>query len=102
MPAHKTLPIELSSAHEGELRALVRTNSTSQKLAERARIVPLAATGLGVDETAQRLGVWRKTVSTWRRRWRDAGAATLLVWLAPLSSGHRPQGHYKVAWFPRV
>ncbi len=74
MAAHKALPIELSSAHEGELKALVRTHSTPQKLAERARIVLLAATGLGVDETARRLGVWRKTASTWRRRWRDADA----------------------------
>jgi transposase len=74
MLAHKAFPIELSSAHERELKALVRAHSTPQKLAERARIVLLAATGLGVDETARRLGVWRKTASTWRRRWRDADA----------------------------
>jgi hypothetical protein len=76
MPAHKALPIELSSAHERELKALVRAHSTPQKLAERARIILLAATGLGVDETARALGVWRKTASTWRRRWRDADATT--------------------------
>jgi putative transposase len=74
MPAHKALPIELSPAHERELNVLVRTHSTPQKLAERARIVLLAATGLGVEETARRLGIWRKTASTWRRRWRDAAA----------------------------
>src|SRR4249920_1444654 len=72
MPAHKAAAIELSSEHERELKALVRTHSTPQKLAERARIVLLAASGLGVDETAQRLGIWRKTVGHWRRRWRDA------------------------------
>jgi putative transposase len=74
MPAHKALPIELSPAHEREVNALVRAHSTPQKLAERARIVLLATTGLGVDETARRLGIWRKTASTWRRRWRDADA----------------------------
>jgi putative transposase len=73
--AHKALPIELSPAQERELTALVRAHSTPQKLAERAGIVLLAAGGLGVDETARRLGVWRKTASTWRRRWRDADAA---------------------------
>src|SRR5450631_1597200 len=72
MAAHKALPIELSSAHECELTALARAHSTPQKLAERARIVLLAATGLGVGETAQRLGIWRKTAGHWRRRWRHA------------------------------
>ena len=68
MPAHKALPIRLSSTHGRELNALVRAHSTPQKLAERARIVLLAASGLGVEETAAELGIWRKTASTWRRR----------------------------------
>jgi putative transposase len=72
MPAHKALPIQLSAEHERDLNALVRAHSTPQKLAERARIILFAASGLGVAETAQRLGVWRKTVGHWRRRWRDA------------------------------
>jgi putative transposase len=72
MPAHKALPIELSSEHERDLNALVRAHSTPQKLAERARIILFAASGLGVGETAQRLGIWRKTAGHWRRRWQDA------------------------------
>ena len=74
MPAHKALPIELSAEYELELNALVRAHSTPQKLAERARIILLAASGLGVEETANELGIWRKTASTWRRRWMDAEA----------------------------
>src|SRR5271165_7173515 len=74
MPAHKALPVELSVEHEHELNALVRTHSTPQKLAERARIILLAASGLGVEETADELGIGRKTASTGRRRWRDAEA----------------------------
>ena len=72
MPARKASAVQLSSEHERELNELVRTHSTPQKLAERARIILLAATGLGIDATAQRLGIWRKTASHWRRRWRDA------------------------------
>jgi len=72
MSAHKALPIELSFEHERELNALVRAHSTPQKLAERARIILASARGLGVEETANELGIWRKTASTWRRRWRDA------------------------------
>ena len=74
MPAHKALPIELSSVQERELNALVRAHSTPQKLAERARIILLAASGLGVEEIADELGIWRKTASTWRRRWMSAEA----------------------------
>ena len=48
MPAHKASPVQLSAEHERELNELVRAHSTPQKLAERAQIVLLAATGLGV------------------------------------------------------
>jgi transposase len=76
MPAHTASPIQLTHEHERDLNALVRAHSTPQKLAERARIILLAARGLGVGETAGQLGIWRKTVSTWRRRWRNADAPT--------------------------
>jgi DNA-binding CsgD family transcriptional regulator len=64
VPAHKASPVQLSSEHERELRDLVRAHSTPQRLAQRARIILLAAAGLGVEETAQRLGIWRKTANT--------------------------------------
>ncbi|HEX3562125.1 MAG TPA: helix-turn-helix domain-containing protein [Solirubrobacterales bacterium] len=76
MPAAKALPIELSPDHERQLRALVRAHSTPQKLAERARIILLASDGWGVSETAEELGIWRKTAGHWRRRWQAAEAAT--------------------------
>jgi putative transposase len=72
VPAAKALPVQLSSEHERELNDLVRAHSTPQRLVERARIVLLAAAGLGIEETAQQLGIWRKTAGHWRRRWRDA------------------------------
>ena len=72
MPAHKASPIVLPPEQERELNGLVRAHSTPQKLAERARIILFAAAGLGVDETARQLGIWRKTAGHWRRRWRDA------------------------------
>ena len=75
MPAHKATPIQLSPEQEAELKALVRAHSMPQKLAERARIILLAATGLGIDETARQLGIWRKTAGHWRRRWLDAPAS---------------------------
>jgi putative transposase len=75
LPAHKASPVQLSPEHERELNNLVRAHSTPQKLAERARIILSAATGLGIGETARQLGIWRKTAGHWRRRWRDADAS---------------------------
>jgi putative transposase len=82
VPAHKASPLQLSPEHERELQNLVRVHSTPQKLAERARIILLVATGMGVAETpslacsvAQQLGIWRKTAGQWRRRWQDAAAS---------------------------
>ncbi len=69
MPAHKASPIQLSAEPERELNSLVRAHSTPQKLAERARIILLAAAGVGIAETAKQLGIWRKTAGHWRRRW---------------------------------
>ncbi len=75
MPAAKAPSFQLSPDHERELKELVRAHSTPQELAERARIVLLASAGLGVSETAERLGIWRKTAGYWRRRWLAAEAS---------------------------
>ena len=69
MPAAKAPPIQLSPEHERQLKDLVRAHSTPQRLAERARIILLAADARGVSETAEQLGIWRKTAGHWRRRW---------------------------------
>ena len=69
MPHPKAAALALSDEHRAQLESLARAHSTPQQLALRARIILLAGQGLGVTETAQHLGVWRKTVSTWRARW---------------------------------
>ena len=71
--ARCSVPIMLSCVERSELECLIRSHSTPQHLALRARMIVLAAAGVGVGETAQRLGVWRKGVSFWRARWRAGG-----------------------------
>ena len=61
--------IDLSPEERSELERLKRHSSTAQALACRARMILMAGDGAGVTETAERLGVWRKTVSHWRSRW---------------------------------
>jgi transposase len=61
--------IVLSPEERCALEQLTRCPSTPQALAQRARMILMAGDGARVDETAARLGVWRKTVSQWRARW---------------------------------
>jgi transposase len=76
MADHIGAPLTLTAEQAEELSALIRAHSTPRKLAERARIIMMAADGIGVGETARRLGIWRKTASIWRKRWLAANAST--------------------------
>ena len=65
-------PVIVLPEQREALEHLVRTHSTPQQLALRARIVVQAADGIGVRASARELGVWPKTVRYWRKRWREA------------------------------
>jgi len=65
-------PVTVLAEQREVLEQLVRTHSTPQQLAVRARIMLFAADGVGVRESAQRLEVWPRTVRRWRKRWRQA------------------------------
>jgi transposase len=67
MPRLCAEPIVTTAAEEQVLTRLVRA-----QLAERARMILLAAAGTGVRDIARQLGVWPKTVRHWQRRWRSA------------------------------
>jgi transposase len=54
------------------LERLVRTRSTPQQLALRARMILQVADGKGVRASARELGVWPKTIRYWCKRWRRA------------------------------
>ena len=75
MPRLSAEPVVMTATHQQTLTRLVRAHTTPQKLAERARMVLLAAAGTGIRDIARQLGVWPKTVRHWLRRWRDAAEA---------------------------
>jgi transposase len=60
-----------------ELERLTRSWSVRAGLAQRARIVLLAAEGIANTEIAERCGVTRQTVVTWRHRYDERGLAGL-------------------------
>src|ERR1700681_94003 len=65
-------PVIVRSKQRKELEQLVRTRSTPQQLAMRARVILHAADDVGVRESGRELNVWPKTVRYWRKRWRQA------------------------------
>ena len=65
--------IELTDEQESELTRLARSKTVSVRLAQRARIVLLAAQGMQNKDIAEALGVGRVQVGRWRDRYAEAG-----------------------------
>ena len=63
--------IELSEEERAELESWARRRSSAQALAQRSRVVLLAAEGLNNSEIAARLGVHRPMVRKWRSRFAE-------------------------------
>ena len=69
MPGPKPPSVELTTEERGDLEGLVRRHKTGQQVAERARIVLLAADGKNNSEIARELALEPDTVRLWRQRW---------------------------------
>lgn len=70
MPNPNPLALELSAQEREELQTLVRRHTTAQQIAQRGRIVLLAAAGENNSEIARQLHLDVDTVRAWRSRWR--------------------------------
>ncbi len=69
MPGPRPRSVVLTDQERRELERLVRRHTTGQQLADRARIVLLAAEGLNNSEIARQLRLEPDTVRLWRQRW---------------------------------
>jgi transposase len=67
----------LRPGDEAKLLALTRSSTVRSGLAQRARIVLLAAEGVSNAEIGRRVGVSRPTVLHWRTRFETGGVAAL-------------------------
>ena len=65
--------IVLTDEQRSELTRLSRSGRTSVRLAQRARIVLLAAQGVQNKDIAEQLGIGRVQVARWRERYLQAG-----------------------------
>src|SRR4051794_10493577 len=71
MPPNVAVVIELTADERAQLEAWTRRRTSAQALAQRARIVLLAADGLKNTEIGERLGIKRSTAATWRTRFAE-------------------------------
>jgi transposase len=73
MPSPVAVGIELSDSERAQLESWARRRTSAQALAQRSRIVLLAAEGLKNTEIAERLGVHRAMATKWRNRFAAHG-----------------------------
>jgi len=71
MPPNVAVGIELSDEERVQLEAWTRRRTSAQALAQRSRIVLLAAEGLKNTEIAERLAISRSTAAIWRARFAE-------------------------------
>jgi transposase len=77
--ANKTAePLLLRTGDQIELERLTRSSTVLAAMAQRARIVLLAADGVANYLIAERVGVTRPTVNLWRSRYAENGLAGLV------------------------
>src|SRR5260221_6349351 len=72
-----TVSVEVPPRDREVLASWVRSPSIRAGLAQRARIVLLAADGAGTNEIASRTGVSKPTVISWKRRYAAGGVGGL-------------------------
>src|ERR671916_2871651 len=71
------LTVDLSCSDREELTSWVRSSSVRAGLAQRVRIVLLAADGMPVKDIVERVGVSKPTVIAWKKRYAAEGLGGL-------------------------
>jgi transposase len=72
-----TVGVEVSDRDREVLRSWTRSSSIQAGLAQRARVVLLAADGLGTAEIVRRVGISKPAVIGWKRRFAAEGISGL-------------------------
>ncbi len=72
-----TVGVDVAEADRAVLRSWTRSSSLRAGLVQRARIVLLAADGVGTSEIVRRVGVSKPTVIGWKKRYAAEGLVGL-------------------------
>lgn len=92
MPGPKAPEIRLTVEQRQELEHMVRARTTEQQLAQRARVILLAADGMSTAGIGREVHLVADGVRRWRSRWLERAQQSVLERLtdAP-KSGRRPR-----------
>jgi transposase len=77
MPYGKSIAITITDEERAVLERNLRRRKSAHALAQRSRMILLAADGLTNAAIGERIGVWGSTVGTWRRRFAEKRLAGL-------------------------
>jgi transposase len=69
--------LEVDAVQRAELERIVRASTSPQRMIQRARVVLARSQGLSQEETAERVGLQRRVVGKWSRRFAQRGLAGL-------------------------
>jgi transposase len=75
----KAAKITLTEKQQGILQQIIRSTTASQRLVQRARLIVLASGGMSNGVIADSVGLGRKQVGLWRRRWRQSFDALVAI-----------------------
>ena len=94
--------VEVPPRDREVLESWLRSPSMRAGHVQRARIVLMAADGVGTKEIARRVGVSKPTVICWKRRYRDEGVGGLDDRAKPGGPGRSTRPRSSLApWKPR-
>lgn len=75
----KAAKVQISERQQSLLEELSRSRSESRMISQRAKMILLAFEGQRNEEIAVEVGLERKQVGVWRRRWQEAWEALTLL-----------------------
>lgn len=87
--SRKSIPVVLSDTEVIRLEQWIRSGSTPQQVALRARVILAVARGREDKQIAAEFAVHRFTVALWRRRVRDQGIGC--IWEIAAGRGRKPR-----------
>lgn len=85
----KAAKIQLTEKQQHVLQQIRRSTTAPQRLAQRASVILMAFTGMLNGTIAEELGLGRKQVGLWRRRWQQSFDALVAIECGECKAGLR-------------